>query len=199
MRFRKAFIPICAHGRLQPKIGLLGMVLDPVLNGIVEDAYIVPVSIYYDGAPLMQGQGLPHELPTRPSCSCPVKVMETESYVRELLGSKKRKEAHPAIRIRLVASSNPPANVPQAKMRCFAVPNSVMFGPDDVMATYVRLTWLKEGSFPPRFSGREKGDNKVPSHRPEGLKTPKGGLYFHVSWWNASTNRSASKPTLVSV
>mmetsp|Transcript_42417 Transcript_42417/g.88626 ORF Transcript_42417/g.88626 Transcript_42417/m.88626 type:complete len:749 (+) Transcript_42417:41-2287(+) len=54
---------------LQPKIGLLGMVLDPVLDGVVEDAYIVPVSIYYDG------------------------VMETESYVRELLGSKKRKES----------------------------------------------------------------------------------------------------------
>ncbi|CAE7575236.1 plsB, partial [Symbiodinium natans] len=54
---------------LQPKIGLLGMVLDPILDGVVEDAYIVPVSIYYDG------------------------VMETESYVRELSGSQKRKES----------------------------------------------------------------------------------------------------------
>lgn len=54
---------------LQPKIGLLGMIVDPILYGVVEDAYIVPVSIYYDG------------------------VMETESYVRELLGSAKRKES----------------------------------------------------------------------------------------------------------
>jgi len=54
---------------LQPKIGLLGMVLDPILAGVVEDAYVVPVSIYYDG------------------------VMETESYVRELLGSTKKKES----------------------------------------------------------------------------------------------------------
>ncbi|CAE7583924.1 plsB [Symbiodinium pilosum] len=54
---------------LQPKIGLLGMVLDPILAGVVDDAYIVPVSIYYDG------------------------VMETESYVRELSGSQKRKES----------------------------------------------------------------------------------------------------------
>ncbi|CAJ1400187.1 unnamed protein product [Effrenium voratum] len=54
---------------LQPKIGLLGMVVDPILAGHVEDAYVVPVSIYYDG------------------------VMETESYVRELLGNAKRKES----------------------------------------------------------------------------------------------------------
>ena len=79
------------------------MVLDPVLDGVVEDAYIVPVSIYYDGARRMQAQGclLLHELPTSLSWSCPDKVMETESYVRELLGSKKRKEAHPAITCRL--------------------------------------------------------------------------------------------------
>ena len=36
--------------RLQPKIGLLGMILDPILDAVVDDAYIVPVSIYYDGA-----------------------------------------------------------------------------------------------------------------------------------------------------
>ena len=39
-----------ADARLQPKIGLLGMVVDPILAGHVEDAYVVPVSIYYDGA-----------------------------------------------------------------------------------------------------------------------------------------------------
>ena len=42
--------------RLQPKIGLLGMVIDPILHGIVEDAYVVPVSIYYDGEPRLHAE-----------------------------------------------------------------------------------------------------------------------------------------------
>lgn len=42
--------------RLQPKIGLLGMIVDPILNEVVEDAYIVPVSIYYDGDLCLQRQ-----------------------------------------------------------------------------------------------------------------------------------------------
>jgi len=53
---------------LEPKIGMLGMLLEPILAGTVDDAYIVPISIYYD------------------------KVMEARTYVTELLGSKKRKE-----------------------------------------------------------------------------------------------------------
>eukprot|EP00930_Biecheleria_cincta_P073586 TRINITY_DN60866_c0_g1_i1.p1 TRINITY_DN60866_c0_g1~~TRINITY_DN60866_c0_g1_i1.p1 ORF type:complete len:756 (+),score=132.13 TRINITY_DN60866_c0_g1_i1:22-2289(+) len=54
---------------LQPKIGLLGMILQPILSGVVSDAYIVPVSIYYD------------------------RVMETRTYVKELLGDAKKKES----------------------------------------------------------------------------------------------------------
>ena len=42
--------------RLQPKIGLLGMIVDPILYGVVEDAYIVPVSIYYDGDLWLQNE-----------------------------------------------------------------------------------------------------------------------------------------------
>eukprot|EP00931_Biecheleriopsis_adriatica_P103257 TRINITY_DN78116_c0_g1_i1.p1 TRINITY_DN78116_c0_g1~~TRINITY_DN78116_c0_g1_i1.p1 ORF type:complete len:751 (+),score=121.99 TRINITY_DN78116_c0_g1_i1:267-2255(+) len=54
---------------LEPKIGLLGMLLDPILSGVVDDAYVVPVSIYYD------------------------RVMETRTYVSELMGKKKRRES----------------------------------------------------------------------------------------------------------
>mmetsp|Transcript_11079 Transcript_11079/g.27630 ORF Transcript_11079/g.27630 Transcript_11079/m.27630 type:complete len:777 (-) Transcript_11079:645-2975(-) len=54
---------------LQPKVGMLGMALEPVLSGAVEDFYIVPISIYYD------------------------KVMETRTYASELLGAKKPKES----------------------------------------------------------------------------------------------------------
>eukprot|EP01062_Namystynia_karyoxenos_P081633 TRINITY_DN9008_c0_g1_i1.p2 TRINITY_DN9008_c0_g1~~TRINITY_DN9008_c0_g1_i1.p2 ORF type:complete len:761 (+),score=336.21 TRINITY_DN9008_c0_g1_i1:96-2378(+) len=54
---------------LQPKIGLLGMLLEPIVAGRVEDAYIVPISVYYD------------------------RVMETGSYVSELLGGQKKKES----------------------------------------------------------------------------------------------------------
>ena len=67
------------------------MVLDPILAGVVDDAYIVPVSIYYDGVSQMH---------LKPVCfvhvclcsSRPAQVMETESYVRELSGSQKRKD-----------------------------------------------------------------------------------------------------------
>eukprot|EP01065_Artemidia_motanka_P045004 TRINITY_DN6507_c1_g2_i1.p1 TRINITY_DN6507_c1_g2~~TRINITY_DN6507_c1_g2_i1.p1 ORF type:complete len:791 (+),score=249.86 TRINITY_DN6507_c1_g2_i1:349-2373(+) len=54
---------------LQPKIGMLGMLIEPILAGRVDDAVIVPISVYYD------------------------KVMEAGSYVHELLGAKKKKES----------------------------------------------------------------------------------------------------------
>ncbi|KAJ9654356.1 hypothetical protein H2198_006587 [Neophaeococcomyces mojaviensis] len=53
---------------LQPKFGFLGFLLDSVLSGRTEDAYICPVSIQYD------------------------KVIEVDSYVTELLGKPKQKE-----------------------------------------------------------------------------------------------------------
>ncbi|KAI5803686.1 acyltransferase-domain-containing protein [Geopyxis carbonaria] len=53
---------------LPPKFGILGFVLDALLSGRVEDAWIVPVSTQYD------------------------KVIETEAYVNELLGIPKQKE-----------------------------------------------------------------------------------------------------------
>ena len=53
---------------LPPKFGILGYVLDAVRSGRVEDAIVCPVSTQYD------------------------KVIETESYISELLGSPKRKE-----------------------------------------------------------------------------------------------------------
>ena len=53
---------------LPPKYGILSYILDAVLSGRVEDAIICPVSTQYD------------------------KVVETESYVSELLGNPKRKE-----------------------------------------------------------------------------------------------------------
>ena len=53
---------------MPPKFGILGYVLDAVLSGRVEDVMICPVSTQYD------------------------KVIETESYVRELLGNPKSKE-----------------------------------------------------------------------------------------------------------
>eukprot|EP01116_Phalansterium_solitarium_P014691 TRINITY_DN32477_c0_g1_i1.p1 TRINITY_DN32477_c0_g1~~TRINITY_DN32477_c0_g1_i1.p1 ORF type:complete len:702 (-),score=291.97 TRINITY_DN32477_c0_g1_i1:120-2225(-) len=54
---------------LRPRMGMMSLVVDNVLTGKVPDAYIVPVSIGYD------------------------KVIETESYVRELLGKPKEQES----------------------------------------------------------------------------------------------------------
>ncbi|KAE8350421.1 acyltransferase [Aspergillus coremiiformis] len=53
---------------LSPKLGILSFILDSVLSGRVEDTIICPVSTQYD------------------------KVIETESYISELLGQPKRKE-----------------------------------------------------------------------------------------------------------
>ncbi|KAK2766815.1 hypothetical protein FQN54_006129 [Arachnomyces sp. PD_36] len=53
---------------LPPKFGILSFILDSVLSGRVEDAIICPVSTQYD------------------------KVIETESYISELLGQPKPKE-----------------------------------------------------------------------------------------------------------
>jgi glycerol-3-phosphate O-acyltransferase len=53
---------------LPPKFGILSYVLDAVLSGRVEDTLICPVSTQYD------------------------KVVETESYISELLGTPKKKE-----------------------------------------------------------------------------------------------------------
>jgi 1-acyl-sn-glycerol-3-phosphate acyltransferase len=53
---------------LQPRFGILSFLLDSVMSGRVEDAYICPVSSQYD------------------------KVLEVDSYVRELLGQPKKKE-----------------------------------------------------------------------------------------------------------
>ena len=53
---------------LPPKFGILSFILDSVLSGRTEDAIICPVSTQYD------------------------KVLETESYISELLGQPKAKE-----------------------------------------------------------------------------------------------------------
>ena len=53
---------------LSPKFGILSFLLDSVLSGRVEDAIVCPVSTQYD------------------------KVIETESYISELLGQPKPKE-----------------------------------------------------------------------------------------------------------
>ncbi|TPX34175.1 glycerol-3-phosphate 1-O-acyltransferase [Synchytrium microbalum] len=54
---------------LQPKLGMLKLIFEPILLGRVKDAIIVPMSIGYD------------------------KVIESESYVNELLGTPKEKES----------------------------------------------------------------------------------------------------------
>ncbi|KAJ3016431.1 hypothetical protein HKX48_004039 [Thoreauomyces humboldtii] len=54
---------------LQPKFGILKIVLDAVASGRIKDVILVPMSIGYD------------------------KVIETESYVNELLGTPKQKES----------------------------------------------------------------------------------------------------------
>ncbi|KAL1976968.1 hypothetical protein VTN31DRAFT_3250 [Thermomyces dupontii] len=53
---------------LSPKFGILKFIVDSLLSGRVEDAIICPVSTHYD------------------------KVIETESYISELLGQPKKKE-----------------------------------------------------------------------------------------------------------
>ncbi|KAI3638637.1 hypothetical protein MIR68_003135 [Amoeboaphelidium protococcarum] len=54
---------------MQPKFGVLKIVMDAILSGKVDDVVIVPVSVDYD------------------------KVIETETYVNELLGTPKEKES----------------------------------------------------------------------------------------------------------
>lgn len=54
---------------LSPKFGILNFIVDSVLSGRVEDTIICPVSTQYD------------------------KVIETESYISELLGQPKQKES----------------------------------------------------------------------------------------------------------
>lgn len=54
---------------LNPKLGILKIITEAVLSGRVKDAYICPISIGYD------------------------KVLETESYVNELLGAEKQQES----------------------------------------------------------------------------------------------------------
>jgi glycerol-3-phosphate O-acyltransferase len=53
---------------LQPKMGLLGMCVDPVLDGAIQDVSFIPVSISYE------------------------KIIEARSYSRELEGGEKTKE-----------------------------------------------------------------------------------------------------------
>ncbi|ODV89646.1 hypothetical protein CANCADRAFT_28722 [Tortispora caseinolytica NRRL Y-17796] len=53
---------------LPPKYGILTFVLDSIFSGRVNDCYVIPVSCQYD------------------------KVIETESYISELLGKEKKKE-----------------------------------------------------------------------------------------------------------
>lgn len=53
---------------LQPKLGLLKIIVDAITTGIVKDAIIIPISIVYD------------------------KIIETPSYIDELLGVPKEKE-----------------------------------------------------------------------------------------------------------
>eukprot|EP01064_Diplonema_japonicum_P031322 TRINITY_DN5555_c0_g1_i1.p1 TRINITY_DN5555_c0_g1~~TRINITY_DN5555_c0_g1_i1.p1 ORF type:complete len:727 (+),score=97.49 TRINITY_DN5555_c0_g1_i1:49-2181(+) len=54
---------------LQPKVGMLGMVLNALLDGVVSDAYVVPISVQYD------------------------RLLEGSDYADELLGAKKKKES----------------------------------------------------------------------------------------------------------
>jgi glycerol-3-phosphate O-acyltransferase len=54
---------------LQPKFGIIKTIFEAVFSGRVSDAILVPVSIGYD------------------------KVIETPSYVNELLGKPKEKES----------------------------------------------------------------------------------------------------------
>lgn len=54
---------------LQPKFGILKIILDAVASGRIRDVILCPMSIGYD------------------------KVIETESYVNELLGTPKQKES----------------------------------------------------------------------------------------------------------
>lgn len=54
---------------LQPKLGVVKIILDAIIDNRVPDCYIVPISIGYD------------------------KIIETSSYATELLGTPKEKES----------------------------------------------------------------------------------------------------------
>jgi len=116
---------------LQPKIGLLGMIVDPILNEVVEDAYIVPVSIYYDG------------------------VMETESYVRELLGSAKRKESL----IGVLGQGKHLLAMPRSRYGNIHVRFAPGFSAKSYIVNYIALQRQPSlrANFDPRSSAAEKG------------------------------------------
>lgn len=54
---------------LQPKLGVVKIILDSIISGRTTDCHIVPISIGYD------------------------KIIETSSYATELLGKPKEKES----------------------------------------------------------------------------------------------------------
>lgn len=54
---------------LQPKLGIVKIILDAFVDGRFEDCHIVPLSLGYD------------------------KIIETSSYATELLGAPKEKES----------------------------------------------------------------------------------------------------------
>mmetsp|Transcript_48026 Transcript_48026/g.102910 ORF Transcript_48026/g.102910 Transcript_48026/m.102910 type:complete len:739 (-) Transcript_48026:116-2332(-) len=115
---------------LQPKIGLLGMLLEHVLSGEVEDAYIVPASIYYD------------------------KVMETRTYVNELLGAKKTQESlgyFVSQAQNLLATKRIYGNI------------SVSFAPYFTARGYIQqqISIQRIGGIRPRFDPRTNKEDKV--------------------------------------
>ena len=74
---------------LPPKLGILKYVLDALDRGRTEDVWICPISLQYDKVSLLvthQVRGPDVVLTMRRQ------VIETESYVNELLGNPKEKE-----------------------------------------------------------------------------------------------------------
>lgn len=74
---------------LPPKLGILKYVLDALDRGRTEDVWICPISLQYDKVSLL----VPHQVrDTNVVLTRRQQVIETESYVNELLGNPKEKE-----------------------------------------------------------------------------------------------------------
>ncbi|KAJ3110248.1 hypothetical protein HDU96_006773 [Phlyctochytrium bullatum] len=106
---------------LQPKFGILKIVLEAILSGRVNDCIIVPMSIGYD------------------------KVIETESYVSELLGTPKEKESLMQLLNNL--------NILQFKWGRIDVRFSTPFS----LREYITTESIRRGS---DFNPRDSNDNK---------------------------------------
>ena len=69
---------------MKPRLGVVSVILDGMVTGRLKDVYMVPISI---------GKNFPRKVTVTKFKLGYDKVVETPSYVKELLGANKEKES----------------------------------------------------------------------------------------------------------